>query len=457
MSLDEFLNTVAQFSRQGDDEKLSFLFRVYDSNNDGIIDLDELKEILKACSAENGLELNDEQIEDLTSGLFEDAVNSSHQGISLEDLRQEFKKHDGLLENLTLPMVKWLMPAKTRDEKCFKKKLVDKVPYFFAFSYVEKNLPFVSFLIAILIINIALFIDAALDHVESSSIRKPFYLLARASGRTLLFNSILVLVLVLRYTNTVLRDFGFASILPLDTHIYFHKVVGRLIFYQSIVHTMMHLICCYVSVKEDPVKFLQINFGSEWTDQGYNVPKGCKIISINSSSSEFCKEDVFDDNDAIANLTHCQYCQDDQMKYSYWDWMMTTKPGVFGLSGGVGNPSGLGLMLIMMVMTVYSLSFVRRSGNFQVFYFSHLLYWCYYPIIILHAPNFWKYFIFFGAIFLAEKFFRTMSFIMGRGQTVIDEAVSLQSKVTYLKIRKLPKFNHSPGDWCFIKVIISVS
>merc|ERR1712107_794776 len=117
-----------------------------------------------------------------------------------------------------------------------------------------------------------------------------------------------------------------------------------------------------------------------------------------------------------------------------------------------GNPSGLGLMLIMMVMTVCSLSFVRRSGNFQVFYFSHLLYWCYYPIIILHAPNFWKYFIFFGAIFLAEKFFRTMSFIMGRGQTVIDEAVSLQSKVTYLKIRKLSKFNHSPGDWCFIKI-----
>ena len=58
MSLDEFLNTVAQFSRQGDEEKLSFLFRVYDSNNDGIIDLAELKEILKACSAENGLELN---------------------------------------------------------------------------------------------------------------------------------------------------------------------------------------------------------------------------------------------------------------------------------------------------------------------------------------------------------------------------------------------------------------
>merc|ERR1712079_642662 len=45
-----------------------------------------------------------------------------------------------------------------------------------------------------------------------------------------------------------------------------------------------------------------------------------------------------------------------------------------------------------------------------------------------------------------------ISFLLGRGYTVIDEGVSLPSKVTYLKIKKPPKFNYSPGDWCFIKI-----
>ena len=35
----------------------------------------------------------------------------------------------------------------------------------------------------------------------------PFYLLSRASGRTLLFNSVLVLLLVLRNTITILRRY----------------------------------------------------------------------------------------------------------------------------------------------------------------------------------------------------------------------------------------------------------
>ena len=61
-------------------------------------------------------------------------------------------------------------------------------------------------------------------------------------GRTLLFNSVLILVLVLRYSITMLRDLGMASVLPLDNNIYFHKLVGRLIFVQAWIHTTSHLL-----------------------------------------------------------------------------------------------------------------------------------------------------------------------------------------------------------------------
>ena len=37
----------------------------------------------------------------------------------------------------------------------------------------------------------------------------------------------LVLVLMLRHSITKLREFGLNVLLPLDSHIYFHKVIGR--------------------------------------------------------------------------------------------------------------------------------------------------------------------------------------------------------------------------------------
>ena len=132
--------------------------------------------------------------------------------------------------------------------------------------------------------------------------------------------------------------------------------------------------------------------------------------------------------------------------------MFTTKPGVFGLVGGYANPTGVALILILTLMVICSMSFVRRSGYFQVFYFSHLCYWLYWGLLILHAPVFWRWIVFFAIIFIAEKLYRTISFVLGRGKTIIDQGISLPSKVTYLKIKKPAKFNYSPGDWCFIKV-----
>ena len=62
------------------------------------------------------------------------------------------------------------------------------------------------------------------------------------SGRAILFNTVVSLVFVLRYLMTFLRNMGLAHKLPLDHSIYFHKVVGWLIFSQAWLHTIAHLI-----------------------------------------------------------------------------------------------------------------------------------------------------------------------------------------------------------------------
>ena len=60
--LEEFLETMHQFSLQGDEEKLSFLFKVYDPNGDGVIDQSELRDIIRSCVAENGMEFDETQV-----------------------------------------------------------------------------------------------------------------------------------------------------------------------------------------------------------------------------------------------------------------------------------------------------------------------------------------------------------------------------------------------------------
>jgi hypothetical protein len=53
--------------------------------------------------------------------------------------------------------------------------------------------------------------------------------------------------------------------------------------------------------------------------------------------------------------------------YTLTDWLLTSKPGLFGLVGGVANPTGVTLIIILFIMIICSQSFVRRGGSFEVF------------------------------------------------------------------------------------------
>jgi len=52
--------------------------------------------------------------------------------------------------------------------------------------------------------------------------------------------------------------------------------------------------------------------------------------------------------------------------YTLTEWLLTSKPGHFGLVGGVANPTGVALMIILVIMFICSQSFVRRGGCFEV-------------------------------------------------------------------------------------------
>ena len=78
---------------------------------DGLIQLHELRDVLSACMEENGMKFSDDQLDELTLALYEDAAasadpqhlqNSNAVGLDYEQLRAQMAKQPGLLDNLSI-------------------------------------------------------------------------------------------------------------------------------------------------------------------------------------------------------------------------------------------------------------------------------------------------------------------------------------------------------------------
>ena len=255
-------------------------------------------------------------------------------------------------------------------------------------EYWNSNSNLQGSLLVILLVNIILFTHRAYHFKDFTSLSgltpNPFYLLSRACGRVLMFNSVLVLALVLRNTITILRRFGLASVLPLDHNIYLHKLVGIMIFLQGLLHSLMHLANFYINIQPNPIKFFQLTY-SYWTEcygdrpilEMYRPPPGCYIVTRHNSSASFCPPGSFHippgvSREVLYNRGEflCQTCPSQARPWTCADWILTKQPRVFGKLGGEANPSGVMLMIILLVIFLFSLPCVRRRGHFGTFYYT---------------------------------------------------------------------------------------
>uniref|UniRef100_A0A1B0CH89 EF-hand domain-containing protein n=2 Tax=Lutzomyia longipalpis TaxID=7200 RepID=A0A1B0CH89_LUTLO len=245
ISLQEFIDAMHQFAGQSPEDKIKFLFKVYDLDGDGLIQHRELQHVMRACMEENGMRFSQEQIEDLTMAMFEDADPYNRGAITYEALKNQLEKHGGLLENLSISIDRWLVPLPQETTRKVKKPL----PHQLTTPYLKNNYVYLSFLCLFIAINVGLFISRAIQYRESNG----FVILARACGQCLNFNCAWVLVLMLRHTITFLRTRGLGALIPLDHHIYLHKLTGVLIASFSLLHTIMHLFNFTLIVANDPV------------------------------------------------------------------------------------------------------------------------------------------------------------------------------------------------------------
>ncbi|XP_037046426.1 NADPH oxidase 5 isoform X2 [Bradysia coprophila] len=392
ISLQEFIDAIHQFAGQSPEDKIKFLFKVYDIDGDGLIQHRELQHVMRACMEENGMQFSEEQIEDLTMAMFEDADPFNRGAITYEALKNQLEKHGGLLENLSISIDRWLVPLPLETTKKTTTSLTHRLPHQFTTAYLKNNYVFLSFLTIYILINVGLFISRAIQYRHSNV----YVIFARACGQCLNFNCAFVLIPMLRQCITFLRTRGLGAFIPLDNHIYIHKMAGVTIATFSLIHTIMHLLNFTLEVVNDPV--------------------------INKNN------------------------------YTLTEWMLTTRPGLFGLYGGCANPTGILLVVILLIMFVCSQSFVRRGGSFEIFYWTHLLYVPFWILVIFHGPNFWKWFIGPFIVYLVERMIRFIWMRSGRGKTYISSGLLLPSKVTHLVIKRPLHFYFRPGDYVFVNI-----
>ena len=86
---------------------------------------------------------------------------------------------------------------------------------------------------------------------------------------------------------------------------------------------------------------------------------------------------------------------------------------------------------------------------FQVFYWSHFLYWIFFVFLLLHGPIFWCFFLVPGLLFIAEKLFSIIIFFkqMGSSKCYIEEVNLLPSKVCMIQSNIYDTMSHKWKRW----------
>ncbi|KAM9637523.1 NADPH oxidase 5-like [Morphnus guianensis] len=407
ISLEELLKALSLLVHGNEMDKLRFLFQVYDVDGSGSIDPDELRVVLGWCLRESAIALPEERLGDLTLALFE-AADKDHSGsITFEELREELEGFPEVLENLTISAASWLKPPPPAERSC--------QPRYLTRAYWHNHRSKLAFLGGYAGLNLLLFTLAALRHVSLSR----WLAVARGCGQCLNFNCAFLAVLMLRRCLTWLRATPIAKVLPLDQHVVFHQLVGYVVLTLAAVHTGAHI----------------ANFSNGFPAGQRGAP------TLPHAAPEWapCPDPC---------VCPGRLARQDG-RHALAEYLLSARPGVGGL-GGTASQTGLVLQGLLTAMLAFSSPCVRRSGHFEVFYWTHLSYISVWTLLILHGPHFWKWFAVPGCLFVLEK---VVGLVWRRaGGLRIVEVNLLPSKVTHLVIERPQFFHYKPGDYIYLNI-----
>jgi predicted ferric reductase len=121
-----------------------------------------------------------------------------------------------------------------------------------------------------------------------------------------------------------------------------------------------------------------------------------------------------------------------------------------GFAGGSrANATGVALLGLFLAIWALSRRFVRRSGRFELFHFTHLAYFAALPLIFLHGPHFWMWGTVPWGWYFIERMLRTRR---RRAPSRILSVTPMPSGVTRLEFERPRGFRYKPGDYVFLRI-----
>ena len=114
---------------------------------------------------------------------------------------------------------------------------------------------------------------------------------------------------------------------------------------------------------------------------------------------------------------------------SMWQYLFSVNT-TLGWVGGAAGLTGNFLIVVVTIMVICSLPCVRRKGYFEVFYWTHNMFFPWYIVLILHGEHVWKWLIVPALLYLIERILRSKLIKLARyGRTYIQKGYLLPSKV----------------------------
>jgi NADPH oxidase 5 len=122
---------------------------------------------------------------------------------------------------------------------------------------------------------------------------------------------------------------------------------------------------------------------------------------------------------------------------------------IASLTGSVAAITGCALIVIVLVLWVFALERLRKRWRYEAFLTAHALAIPIAALLLVHSPNYWKWFAVGGTGYLLD---RAVRFWRMRRPSRIVTARPLPSQVTELAIARPPGWTYRPGDFVWVLV-----
>ncbi|XP_013641915.2 respiratory burst oxidase homolog protein E isoform X2 [Brassica napus] len=411
---DELHDFWLQISDQSFDARLQIFFDMVDSNEDGRITSQEIKELLMLSASANKLAKLKEQAEEYASLIMEELDPENLGYIELWQLETLLLQRDAYM-NYSRPLSTTSVGISSPRRNLIRPRHVVRKCRQTLQCLVLDNWQRIWVLLLWVIVMALLFVWKFFQYRDKAAFKVMGYCLTTAKGaaETLKLNMALVLLPVCRNTLTWLRSTRARAFVPFDDNINFHKIIACAIVIAILVHAGTHLACDFPRI-------------------------------INSSPADFA---------LIASYFH-------GVKPTFKD-LMTGAEGITGISMVI-----LTTIAFTLASTHFRRNHVRlpapldRLTGFNAFWYTHHLLVVVYIMLIVHGTflffadkwyqkTTWMYISVPLVVYVAERSLRACR--SNHYSVKILKVSMLPGEVLSLIMSKPPGFKYKSGQYIFLQ------